>query len=103
MVGTVLGFGRLLKGLFEIVVMRTMDIITLPRLAAGHCIVAILGPGLMNAMLAVSIVVLLTMSASHALRWISEASRDYVTAARMVWGPHPPHVQRCLAQLQRPH
>ena len=58
--GTVLGLtAGYFRGVFEIAVMRLMDIIlTLPSLLLAIVIVAILGPGLMNAMLAVAIVVL---------------------------------------------
>ncbi len=59
-VGTVLGItAGYFRGVFEIAVMRLMDIIlTLPSLLLAIVVVAILGPGLMNAMLAVAIVVL---------------------------------------------
>ena len=54
--GLVAGFFR---GVTEIAIMRLMDIIlTLPSLLLAIVIVAILGPGLMNAMLAVAVVVL---------------------------------------------
>ena len=54
--GLVAGFAR---GITEIAIMRLMDIVlTLPSLLLAIVIVAILGPGLMNAMLAVAIVVL---------------------------------------------
>jgi dipeptide transport system permease protein len=72
-------------GLVDIAIMRAMDIIlTLPSLLLAIVIVAILGPGLMNAMIAVSIVVL-----PHYVRItrgavVSELSRDYVTASRVM-------------------
>ncbi len=90
MVGTVLGLlAGYFKGLFEIAVMRTMDIIlTLPSLLLAIVIVAILGPGLMNAMLAVSIVVLPHYVRITRAAVISETSRDYVTAARMGGAGH---------------
>ncbi len=58
--GTALGLlAGYFRGVFEVAVMRIMDIIlTLPSLLLAIVIVAILGPGLMNAMLAVAIVVL---------------------------------------------
>jgi dipeptide transport system permease protein len=57
--GTVLGLlAGYVRGVFEVAVMRLMDIIlTLPSLLLAIVIVAILGPGLVNAMLAVAIVV----------------------------------------------
>ena len=59
-VGIVLGLvAGFVRGVTEIAIMRAMDIIlTLPSLLLAIVIVAILGPGLMNAMLAVSVVVL---------------------------------------------
>jgi len=54
--GLVAGYFR---GTLEIAIMRLMDIIlTLPSLLLAIVIVAILGPGIMNAMLAVAVVVL---------------------------------------------
>jgi dipeptide transport system permease protein len=79
--GLIAGFAR---GIVEISIMRLMDIIlTLPSLLLAIVIVAILGPGLVNAMLAVAIVLL-----PHYVRLtrgavITEISKDYVTAARV--------------------
>jgi dipeptide transport system permease protein len=79
--GLIAGFAR---GVVEVAIMRLMDIIlTLPSLLLAIVIVAILGPGLVNAMLAVAIVVL-----PHFVRLtrgsvISETSKDYVTAAKV--------------------
>ena len=89
-VGTVLGLtAGYFRGVFEIAVMRLMDIIlTLPSLLLAIVIVAILGPGLMNAMLAVSIVVLPHYVRITRAAVISEMSRDYVTSARMNGAGH---------------
>ena len=89
-VGTTLGLlAGYFRGVFEIAVMRIMDIIlTLPSLLLAIVIVAILGPGLMNAMLAVSIVVLPHYVRITSAAVISETSRDYVTAARMGGAGH---------------
>jgi len=83
--GTVLGLtAGYFRGIYEIGVMRLMDIIlTLPSLLLAIVIVAILGPGMMNAMLAVSIVVLPHYVRITRAAVISEVSKDYVTAARM--------------------
>lgn len=88
--GTILGLlAGYFRGIFEIAVMRTMDIIlTLPSLLLAIVIVAILGPGLMNAMLAVSIVVLPHYVRITRAAVITETSRDYVTAARMGGAGH---------------
>ena len=67
----------------EIAIMRLMDIIlTLPSLLLAIVIVAILGPGLMNAMLAVAVVVLPHYVRITRAAVITEMSKDYVTAAR---------------------
>jgi dipeptide transport system permease protein len=88
--GTVLGLtAGYFRGLFEIGVMRVMDIIlTLPSLLLAIVIVAILGPGLMNAMLAVAIVVLPHYVRITRAAVITEMSKDYVTAARMNGAGH---------------
>jgi len=78
--GMVAGFAR---GATEIAIMRAMDIIlTLPSLLLAIVIVAILGPGLMNAMLAVSVVVLPHYVRITRAAVIAETAKDYVTAAR---------------------
>jgi dipeptide transport system permease protein len=84
-VGTVLGLvAGFFRGIVEIAIMRIMDIIlTLPSLLLAIVIVAILGPGLMNAMLAVAVVVLPHYVRVTRAAVISEVSRDYVTAARV--------------------
>ena len=88
--GTVLGLlAGYFRGVFEIAVMRLMDIIlTLPSLLLAIVIVAILGPGLVNAMLAVAVVVLPHYVRITRAAVISEVSRDYVTAARMGGAGH---------------
>ncbi len=88
--GTILGLtAGYFRGLFEIGIMRLMDIIlTLPSLLLAIVIVAILGPGLMNAMLAVAIVVLPHYVRITRAAVITEMSKDYVTAARMNGAGH---------------
>jgi dipeptide transport system permease protein len=79
--GLVAGFYR---GAVEIAVMRLMDIIlTLPSLLLAIVIVAVLGPGLMNAMLAVAVVVLPHYVRITRAAVISETAKDYVVAARV--------------------
>jgi len=84
-VGTVLGLvAGFFRGLTEIFIMRLMDIIlTLPSLLLAIVIVAILGPGLMNSMLAVALVVLPHYVRLARAAVITETSKDYVTAARV--------------------
>ena len=79
--GLVAGFAR---GITEIAIMRLMDIVlTLPSLLLAIVIVAILGPGLMNAMLAVAVVVLPHYVRITRASVIAEVGKDYVTAARI--------------------
>ncbi len=89
-VGTLLGLlAGYFRGIFEIAVMRVMDIVlTLPSLLLAIVIVAILGPSLLNAMLAVAIVVLPHYVRITRAAVIAETSRDYVTAARMGGAGH---------------
>jgi len=84
-VGTVLGLvAGFFRGVIEIVIMRLMDItLTLPSLLLAIVIVAILGPGLMNAMLAVAIVLLPHYVRIARAAVITEVSKDYVTAAKV--------------------
>ncbi|MDR6869286.1 dipeptide transport system permease protein [Bosea sp. BE125] len=79
--GLVAGF---FKGITEIIIMRLMDIVlTMPSLLLAIVIVAILGPGLMNAMLAVAIVVLPHYVRITRAAVIAETSKDYVVAAKV--------------------
>ena len=79
--GLIAGFAR---GMTEILIMRLMDIVlTLPSLLLAIVIVAILGPGLLNAMLAVAVVVLPHYVRITRASVIAEVARDYVTAARV--------------------
>jgi dipeptide transport system permease protein len=79
--GLVAGFFR---GVTEIVIMRLMDIVlTMPSLLLAIVIVAILGPGLMNAMLAVAIVVLPHYVRITRAAVIAETAKDYVIAAKV--------------------
>ena len=85
LVGTGLGLvAGFFGGVVDIAVMRVMDIIlTLPSLLLAIVIVAILGPGLMNAMLAVAVVVLPHYVRTARAAVLAEVSKDYVTAARV--------------------
>jgi dipeptide transport system permease protein len=83
--GTILGLAAgFFRGVVEIAIMRLMDItLTLPSLLLAIVIVAILGPGLMNAMLAVAIVLLPHYVRIARAAVISEVSKDYVIAAKV--------------------
>jgi dipeptide transport system permease protein len=84
-IGIVLGLiAGFFKGITEIVIMRLMDILlTMPSLLLAIVIVAILGPGLMNAMLAVAIVVLPHYVRITRAAVMTETSKDYVIAAKV--------------------
>ncbi|MCC6870421.1 MAG: ABC transporter permease subunit [Burkholderiales bacterium] len=84
MVGVALGLvAGFFRGWLDTAIMRLMDIIlTLPSLLLAIVIVAILGPGLMNAMLAVAVVVLPHYVRITRAAVITETAKDYVTAAR---------------------
>ena len=86
MAGTLLGLlAGFSDGLVDAAIMRLMDVLlALPTLLLAVAIVAVLGPGLEHAMIAVAIVQLpafvrLTRAAVRA-----ERRREYVSAARMV-------------------
>ncbi|WP_315738540.1 MULTISPECIES: ABC transporter permease subunit [unclassified Bradyrhizobium] len=83
--GTILGLiAGFFRGVTEVAIMRLMDItLTLPSLLLAIVIVAILGPGLMNAMLAVAIVLLPHYVRIARAAVISEVSKDYVIAAKV--------------------
>jgi dipeptide transport system permease protein len=84
--GLVAGFVR---GLTGALIMRAMDVIlTLPSLLLAIVIVAILGPGIMNAMLAVAVVLLPHYVRITRAAVIAENAKDYVMAAR-VGGARP--------------
>ncbi|MBL8704012.1 MAG: ABC transporter permease subunit [Rhodospirillales bacterium] len=104
--GVVLG---LLAGFFpgpvDIGIMRLMDtLLALPALLLAIVVVAILGPGLFNAMMAVSVVVLPGFARLTRAAVLTELSKDYVTAARMT-GARLPRLMfitvlpNCLAPL----
>ena len=79
--GLIAGFAR---GVVEFAIMRLMDIVlTMPSLLLAIVIVAILGPGMMNAMLAVAVIILPHFVRLTRASVISELARPYVTAARV--------------------
>lgn len=79
--GLVAGF---LRGWVETMIMRLMDIIlALPSLLLAIVIVAILGPGLVNAMIAVAITYLPQFTRLTRASVITEMSKEYVIASRV--------------------
>ncbi len=79
--GLVAGFSR---GALDIVIMRSMDVmLALPSLLLAIVIVAILGPSLMNAALAVVVVQLPHFVRLTRAAVITERAKDYVVASRV--------------------
>ena len=79
--GLVAGFFR---GAIETAIMRVMDVIlAVPSLLLALVVVAILGPGLVNAMIAVAIVYIPHFTRLTRASAMSELSREYVTASRI--------------------
>jgi dipeptide transport system permease protein len=79
--GLIAGFFR---GVTEILIMRAMDImLALPSLLLAIVIVAILGPSLVNAAMAVVIVQLPHFVRLTRAAVISEANKDYVLASKI--------------------
>ncbi|MTI44920.1 dipeptide transport system permease protein [Roseibium hamelinense] len=85
-IGLIAGY---MRGIVDTLIMRLMDIIlSFPSLLLALVLVAILGPGLVNAMIAIAIVlqphfVRLTRAAV-----LAERNRDYVVAARVAGAGH---------------
>jgi dipeptide transport system permease protein len=81
LLGLVAGFFR---GGVEFTVMRLMDImLALPSLLLAVAVVAILGPGLANAMYAIAIVMLPHFVRLTRAAVIGELAKDYVNASRI--------------------
>ena len=82
LLGLVAGFYR--GRLPEYVVMRLMDVmLALPSLLLAIAVVAILGPGLANAMYAIAVVLLPHYVRLTRAAVIAEAGREYVTSSRI--------------------
>ena len=79
--GLLAGYAR---GLAETVIMRVTDVLlALPGLLLAIAMMAILGPGLANAMYAIAIVLLPHYVRLTRAAVIAEARRDYVTSSRV--------------------
>jgi dipeptide transport system permease protein len=96
-VGLSLSFGVLLgllagffRGAVEFTIMRLMDImLALPSLLLAVAVVAILGPGLMNAMYAIAIVMLPHFVRLTRAAVMGELAKDYVNASRIAGASTP--------------
>jgi len=84
--GIVLGMiAGYVRGWVEITIMRFMDVmLALPSLLLAIAVVAILGPGLINAMYAIAIVLLPHYVRLTRAAVIAEAGREYVQSSRIV-------------------
>jgi dipeptide transport system permease protein len=85
MIGTLIGLiAGYAKGMTDTLIMRAMDIImALPSLLLALAIVTILGPGLINAAIAIAITYLPHYVRITRASVIAESSKDYVTASRV--------------------
>jgi dipeptide transport system permease protein len=83
--GIVLGLTAAYRGgKTDIAIMRCMDVLmALPSLLLAVAVIAILGPGLINAMYAIAIVQLPSFVRLTRAAALGELSRDYVTASRI--------------------
>ncbi|MFZ6732343.1 ABC transporter permease subunit [Undibacterium sp. Ji42W] len=86
--GLIAGFSRSWTGRFarmlETIIVRFMDILqALPSLLLAIAVVAILGPGLMNAMYAIAIVLMPSYARLTRAAVSGELNKDYVNASRI--------------------
>ena len=83
-VGTLLGLiAAFAGGVVDVVIMRLMDVLLVfPSLLLAIVVVAILGPGLTNAMLAVAVVLLPAYVRLSRAAALGELAREYVIATR---------------------
>lgn len=77
------------QGALETFIMRLMDIIlAFPSLLLALVLVALLGPGLMNAMIAIAFVLLPHFVRLTRASVMTEKERDYVTASKVAGAGH---------------
>jgi dipeptide transport system permease protein len=83
--GIVLGLAAgYFRGLVETVIMRVMDVmLALPSLLLAIAVVAILGPGLINAMYAIAIVLLPHYVRLTRAAVLAEVGKEYVASSRI--------------------
>ena len=89
-VGVVLGLlAGYFRGWVDAAIMRVMDIIlAFPSLLLALVLVAILGPGLFNAMIAIALVLQPHFARLARAAVMSEKSREYVTSAKVAGAGH---------------
>ena len=83
--GTTLGLlAGYFRGIVDVAILRLMDVmLALPSLLLAIAVVAILGPGLINAMYAIAIVLLPHYVRLTRAAVIAEARREYVVSSRI--------------------
>jgi dipeptide transport system permease protein len=88
--GVILGLlAGYFRGVVDIVIMRVMDVIlAFPSLLLALVMVAILGPGLVNAMIAIALVLQPHFARLTRAAVMGEKSREYVTSARVAGAGH---------------
>lgn len=85
--GAVAGY---VQGWFDAVSMRVLDaVLAFPAILLAIVILAVLGPGMMNAMLAVAIVNIPAFARLARANVLVEKQKEYVLAARAVGAPTP--------------
>jgi len=84
-IGAILGLcAGYFRGIVDTSIMRLMDVmLALPSLLLAIAVVAILGPGLANAMYAIAVVLLPHYVRLMRAAVIAEAGREYVTSSRI--------------------
>jgi dipeptide transport system permease protein len=89
-VGVVLGLlAGYFRGWVDALIMRVMDIIlAFPSLLLALVLVAILGPGLFNAMIAIALVLQPHFARLTRAAVMSEKTREYVTSAKVAGAGH---------------
>jgi len=104
--GVILGLiAGYFRGIVDVVIMRIMDVIlAFPSLLLALVLVAILGPGLVNAMIAIAIVLQPHFARLTRAAVMAEKPREYVVSARLA-GAGPIRIMlltilpNCLAPL----
>jgi peptide/nickel transport system permease protein len=77
------------SGWFDAILMRFFDaLLAFPAILLAIVILAVLGPGAMNAMLAVAIVNIPVFARLARANVLAEKHKDYVDAARAIGAPH---------------
>ncbi len=106
LVGVSLGLtAGFFRGWIDTLVMRVMDVIlAIPSLLLALVVVAILGPGLFNAMFAIAIVYMPHFVRLTRASAMTELSKDYVTASRVAGAGLPRQMfitvlPNCMAPL----